>query len=377
MASTSSQSALGPVVVVGGCGFIGSHIVDALRKDPKWSPVSVISRNPNINQFPGVAYHEGDICNENAMQSLLAEIKPRVIFHTAAPSAADPRIKPVQHHETSVDGTKIILTCGETSPTVKALVYTSTCAVSTGYQHHNLDETAPLWEPDAKTIPYFRAKALADSLVRKANKSIDNLGKGLLTTTLRLPLVYGERDVQTIPGMLKTAEEGQTKVQLGNNSGCVEPTYVGNVAIAHLLAAEKLLESGSAAGVEGEAFNITDGNPQPFWTFARMIWRTGGDKTTPSQVTIVPAWLALSLARGLDWAFFLCTFGQVRPPLTMSPMYIQYTIYNATYDISKARERLRYAPVADMEEHLRRSVAWEFENHPERYPKLLGSETPH
>ena len=367
-------------MVVGGCGFIGSHIVDALRKDPKWSPVSVISRNPNINQFPGVVYHEGDICDENAIQSLLAEIKPHVIFHTAAPSAADPKIKPAQHHETSVEGTRIILACGESSPTVKTLVYTSTCAVSKGYQHHNLDETAPLWESDSKTIPYFRAKALGDSLVRKANKPIDHQGKGLLTTTLRLPLVYGERDVQTIPGMLKTAEEGQTKVQLGNNSGCVEPTYVGNVATAHLLAAERLLESGRGAPdprVDREAFNITDGNPQPFWTFARMIWRIGGDKTTPNQVTVVPAWLALSLARGLDWAFFLCTFGKVRPPLTMSPLYIQYTIYNATYDISKARERLLYAPVADTEEHLRSSVAWEFENHPERYPKLLGNEKLH
>lgn len=374
MGSRSSQSGLGPVVVIGGCGFIGFHIVDALRKDPKWGPVSVISRNPNVNHCHGVSYHEGDICNEEAIQNLLASIKPCVIFHTAAPPASDPRIRPAQHHEISVEGTKNVLAYAKTSPTVKALVYTSTCAVSKGYQHHNIDETASLWNKDSKTIPYLKAKALGDSLVCKANTSLDHRGQGLLTAAIRVPFVYGERDIQTIPAMLKTAEEGQTKIQLGNNSGHVEPTYVGNIAKAHLLAAEKLLESESGAldpRVDGEAFNITDGNPQPFWTFARMIWQTGGDKTTPNQVTVIPAWLALSLAHGIDWAFFLCTFGKVRPPLTMSPLYIQYTIYNATYDIRKARERLGYVPVVDMEGHLRSSVAWEFENHPERYPNLL------
>ena len=374
MGSISSQSGFGPVVVIGGCGFIGFHIVDALRKDPKWSPVSVISRNPNINHCQGLAYHEGDICNQEAIQSLLASIKPRVIFHTAAPPASDPRIKPAQHHQISVEGTKNVLACAKISPTVKALIYTSTCAVSTGYQHRNLDETASLWQPESRTIPYLKAEALGDSLVCKSNTSIDHSGKGLLTATIRVPFVYGERDIQTIPAMLKSAEQGQTKIQLGKNSGCVEPTYVGNVAKAHLLAAERLLESESGAldpGVAGEAFHITYGNPQPFWTFARMTWQTAGDKTTPDQVTVIPAWLALSLAHGIDWAFFLCTLGKVRPPLTMSPFYIQYTIYDATYDIRKARERFGYVPVVDVEGHLRSSVAWEFKNHPERYPTLL------
>ena len=374
MASILSQSGHGPVVVIGGCGFIGFHIVDALRKDSKWGSVSVISRHPNINQCQGVAYHEGNICNEEAIQGLLASIKPRVIFHTAAPLAADPTIKPAQHYRTSVEGTKNVLAFAKSSPTVKAFVYTSTCAVSRGYQHDNLDETASLWEPDSKTIPYLKAKAFGDSLVREANTSIDRHGKGLLTAVIRVPFVYGERDIQTIPGMLKTAEQGQTKIQLGTNSGHVEPTYVGNVARAHLLAAEKLLALESGAhdlGVAGEAFNITDGNPQPFWTFARMIWQAAGDKTTPDQVTVIPAWLALSLAHGIDWAFYLCTLGKVRPPLNMSPLYIQYTIYDATYDIGKARERLGYVPEVDVEGHLRSSIAWEFENHPERYPKLL------
>lgn len=174
--------------------------------------------------------------------------------------------------------------------------------------------------------------------------------------------------------MLKIAEEGQTKIQLGGNHNLADPSYVGNAATAHLLAARKLLESQNGfleLKVDGEAFNITDGDPQPFWTFMRLVWRIAGDETTLDQVTIIPGWLALSVAHGIDWGYFLFTLGRVRPPLTISPLYIQHTIYNATYDTSKARTRLGYDPVVDMEEHLKRSIAWEFQNHGEKYKKLL------
>ena len=164
--------------------------------------------------------------------------------------------------------------------------------------------------------------------------------------------------------MQKTAEEGQTKIQLGDNKNLVELIYVGNFETAHLLTATKLLESESGPlnpRVDGIASHITDGDPQPFWTFARMIWRTAGDGTTPDQVTTVPGWLALLMARGLGWAFLLCTLGTIRPPLTTSPLYIQHTIFNSTYDISEARTRLGSKPVVDQEGHLKSCVAWEFE----------------
>ena len=374
MASKTSSVALGPAVVIGGCGFVGYHIVQALLKDPTCASVSVISRSPSMNRCEGVSYYTGDISNLEEIRDLLAAIKPRIIFHAAAPRAGDPTVRPDDHYTTSVEGTKNVLTCATESPVAKALIYTSTCAVSKGYQHFNINETAPLWDQDSSTIPYFKSKALADILTREANSPINHEGRGLLTATLRLPFVYGERDNQTIPGMLKTAEAGQTKIQLGDNRNLVEPTYAGNVATAHLLAAKKLLESESGPlnpSVDGEAFHITDGDPQPFWTFARMIWRTAGDETTLDQVTIVPGWLALLMARGLEWMFFLCTFGTIRPPLNTSLLYIQYTIYNSTYDISKARTRLGYNPVVD-QGHLKRSVGWEVENHKDMYLELLN-----
>jgi len=383
MSTATTSGACGPSLVIGGCGFIGFHIVEALLEEPAWGPVLVISRNPNPNRCEGASYHKGDICNPDEIQQLLADLKPRIIFYTAAPRAADPAIVPGDHLRTSVEGTKTVLSAAtKDSSTVRALVYTSSVSVSKGVQHFNDNETMPLCDHDSNTIPYYKSKAVADTIVREANCPIDlQGGKGLLTATLRISVVYGERDNQFIPGMLKTASDGQAKIQLGNNQNMMDPTYIGNAVKAHLLAGQKLLDSASRAGssslkpsakVDGEAFFITDGSSLPFWTFARMIWRTAGDETTEDQVTVVPAWLALGLANGIDWAFYLCTFGRVRPPLKLSPLYIGYTTLNHTYDISKARERLGYNPVVeDREAQIRKAVEWELGRWPERYGRLV------
>ena len=63
MSSILAPTALGPALVIGGCGFVGLHIVDALLKDPTCRPVSVISRNPNLNRCEAVAYYTGEIGN--------------------------------------------------------------------------------------------------------------------------------------------------------------------------------------------------------------------------------------------------------------------------------------------------------------------------
>ena len=298
-----------------------------------------------------------------------------MIFHPAAHKASDPAVQPSDHFKTSVKGTRSVLACAIISPSVKALIYTSTCSVSKGYHHFNVEETAPLWEQDSGTLPYFKTKALADTLVRKANSPLDSDGKGLLTVTLRINFAYGERDARKIRAMLRTAEKGQTNIQLGDNKNLVDPTYVGNIATAHLQAAKKLLASDVGSldlEFDGEAFHIIEGDPQPFWTWARMIWRFAGDKTRFEDFIVIPRWLALAMARVIERLFFLFTFGRVRPPVQMSVLYIPYSMNTSTYDISKARTRLGYNPVIDREAHLKRSIAWQLENYEGINSKLLA-----
>jgi len=369
----SQANSLGPVLVIGGCGFVGSHIVEHLLREPGCGPISVMSRNPSANHIQGVSYHPGSITSKEIISRLLAEVRPRVVFHTASPSASDPAITPEEHRNTIVNGTKNLLACASASPFVKALVYTSSASVIENYEHIDVDETAPLWPQNSKAIPYMKAKALADAAVREANTPIDKWGHGLLTVALRLPLVYGERDTQYIPAQLAALKAKQNKIQLGNGRNNIQPAYASNVAIAHLLAARALVESAiepKDKRVDGEAFLISDGENVPFWDFTRMTWRHAGDNTKLEEITVIPGWLALALASALEYTFAILTLGQIRPPLSMSRLFIQYTIYNTTYRIDKARERLGYEPVVDHDGNLKRSVEWELRENPEKWEGL-------
>ena len=154
--------------------------------------------------------------------------------------------------------------------------------------------------------------------------------------------------------MLKTADIGQTKIQLGNNKNLVDIV---------LLARQKLLEfekDTQNPTVDSEAFFITDGDPQAFCMFSRLIWRSAEAKTTSDQTRVIQGGLPSVWPIGSTepMLYYLRTSGRNAPPLKIIPLRIQYTINKTTYDISKARVRLGYTPVVDTEGHIRSSVAW-------------------
>lgn len=64
---------LGSVLVVGGSGFVGFHIVRHFLKQPRTS-VSAISRNPERKALPGISYHEGDVSDSSKIRDLVLAI---------------------------------------------------------------------------------------------------------------------------------------------------------------------------------------------------------------------------------------------------------------------------------------------------------------
>ncbi|KAL9094977.1 MAG: hypothetical protein Q9165_002579 [Trypethelium subeluteriae] len=347
-------------MVIGGCGLVGFHIVLHLLEEGCCGQITVVSRNPKENRLNGVSYVQLDLINAQSVKKVIAEVKPEVIFHVAAPRAIDGVNNTSIFFQTIVEGTQNVLEAATTSAAVKALVYTSTMAVHVGYEHFDLTEDAPVWHENSNTFPYYKAKALADTMVLHANKALDEESNGLRTATLRLPMCYGERDTQGIPGQLEAFKQGQTRIQLGNGQNCVEPLYAPNSAIAHVLTAKALLASQRTSlspKVDGEAFFITNGDPQQFWAFSRRVWQLVGDKTQPDEITVVSGKVALTLSSMLEWAFYIFTLGFKKPPLNVTRLYIQYSIYNATYNIHKARTCLGYNPEVDLDASLRSSIA--------------------
>ncbi|OKL56199.1 hypothetical protein UA08_08404 [Talaromyces atroroseus] len=55
------SATFGVALVVGGCGYLGSNLVKALRAESPCTAVHVVSRNPEQNRFTEVVYHAGGI----------------------------------------------------------------------------------------------------------------------------------------------------------------------------------------------------------------------------------------------------------------------------------------------------------------------------
>ncbi|KAK0514456.1 hypothetical protein JMJ35_003073 [Cladonia borealis] len=347
----------GAVLVIGGCGFVGFHVVKALLEVKSWSSVHVMSRNPARNQLAGAFYHVGDMTSAAQVRTLLDEIRPSVVIHNASPIALGNAEDWQYWYRTNVGGTKNVLDCAAAGTYVKAFVYTSSVSIIDKASFDYVDETAPMATITSKLNYYSKSKALADQYVLDSNNKT-----GLRTTCLRITSVYGTRDNQMIPGAIQALHAGHQRKQIGDNTNLYDACSVRNAATAHVLAAKALLrdQEDPLLKVDGEAFFITDGHPIPYWDFLRMIWAAAGDKTPLEEVQVIPAWFILGLASAVEWVYFVFTLGKKRPKM-LRRFFIEHTCLQRTFSIEKARKRLGYTPVDDRDGMIRAAVEWELQ----------------
>ena len=138
-----SAASLGKVLVTGGCGFLGHHIVKMIVNRHPQTQVAVLDLRTSLNRISSskVSYHDGDITNAEAVKSLISSIKPDVIIHTAG---ANLIAKDEIHLKVNVGGTKNLLEAAKQAG-VKAFVYTSSASVIFNPKTEliNADETWP------------------------------------------------------------------------------------------------------------------------------------------------------------------------------------------------------------------------------------------
>ncbi|KAF8650119.1 hypothetical protein AX16_005356 [Volvariella volvacea WC 439] len=219
--------------VIGGSGFVGRHIVQQLlaRGD-------VVSVFDIVQRYDDTPFYSGDITDQEVLASALRKCGASCIIHTASPST---NLKDTSiYYKVNVDGTKAVIAAAIATG-VRKLVFTSSASVVfDGRDLANADERIPY--PETPMDAYNDSKAQAEELVLKAN------GKnGLLTVALRPSGIFGPGNSQVFTGFYEVYQRGQTHFQLGDNTNLFDWTYVGNVAKAHLLAADKLDEPSPAS----------------------------------------------------------------------------------------------------------------------------------
>ncbi|KOS19528.1 Sterol-4-alpha-carboxylate 3-dehydrogenase [Escovopsis weberi] len=352
-------------LVIGGCGFVGFHIVGHLLADPSYSAVHILDRaiTRNLHDGSNVSYTRGHIGDVDFLRALVHEVRPSVVFHTASPPASLPYHRFGEFAETNIEGTRNVIRVAEEAECVRTLVYTSSIDVYADAPHLGVSEDARLWPEWDHSNEYCRTKKVGEALVIGAN------GPKLRTATMRLGHVYGERMTQGLEVPLELcAKKNPLLVQIGDGKNLMEVASVDNCAAAHLLAAEALLGLGADTPVEegdhqidGEAFNISDGAPVSFWLHQRLIWAFALGRDADSlvkDIIIIPAWVMIVLVTVVDWFLWIFTLNIVKPPIELRRMTLVYCIGDVTFSIEKARKRLNFKPVVNHDAVLEKGVRW-------------------
>jgi len=303
-------------LVTGGAGTIGSTIVDQLAAAEADGIVVldnfVRGRRENLAaalRTGKVQVVDGDIRDRDLVRSLMPGID--VVFHQAAiritQCATDPRLA----LEVLVDGTYEVV---EAAAGVRKVVAASSASV------YGLAEDFPTPErqhPYANDTLYGAAKTFNEGLLRSFHAM-----RGLDYVMLRYFNVYGPRmDIhglytEVLIRWIERIEAGEPPLILGDGRQTMDFVFTEDIARSNLLAAE--------SDVTDEVFNIGNG----------------------TETSLIE--LAEALQRAM---------GSVRP-LEFGPPRGVNAVNRRVADVSRARQRLGWKPEVDLEEGLRRLVAW-------------------
>jgi UDP-glucose 4-epimerase len=241
------------VLVTGGAGFIGSHLVDALIADGEQVVVvDHLSRDHEHNlagaRERGVAVVRADVTDVRAMTDALVAARPEVIFHLAAQidvrrSVADPSTDA----HVNVGGTAAILEAARHAGSRRVVL-----ASTAGVYGDPAEVPTPETSPPAPLSPYGASKAAAETYM-----SLFSRLHGISTLSLRMSNVYGARqDPHGESGVVAifsaAVAEQRPATIYGDGSQTRDYLYVGDAVSAFLAAArsdaEGVLNVGS--GIE-------------------------------------------------------------------------------------------------------------------------------
>jgi UDP-N-acetylglucosamine 4-epimerase len=271
-----SETRLGgrPVLVTGGAGFIGSHLVDALVA--AGSSVRVLDdlssgqRKNLVASAKAIDFVEGDIRDLSSVRNACHGVD--LVFHLAAVGSVPRSMKDPAHTlAVNVGGTANVFATSRESG-VRRVVYASSSSV------YGDSETLPKREGEEgrPLSPYALSKWMNEELADVFARAF-----GLETIGLRYFNVFGPRQdpegpyAAVIPRFFKACLRGESPVIYGDGEQSRDFTFVADAVQANLLAAS------APASVCGEAYNVAGGHAVTVNDLARTVLEVAGAGSAP------------------------------------------------------------------------------------------------
>ncbi len=311
---------LGSVLVTGGAGFIGSHLVERLLAEGRqvvvldnfddfYDPALKRGNLERVRHQPALRVVEGDLRDAAALEVAFSAGPVEAVVHLAARAGVRPSIaQPELYVSVNLDGTvRLLEACRRRG--VRKFVFASSSSV------YGDNPKVPFAEDDRvdqPLSPYGATKRAGELLCYTYHRLL-----GLPVACLRLFTVYGprQRPEMAIHKFTRQLSRGEPVEQYGDGSSARDYTYVSDIVEGIVRALERC-----------EAFHI---------------WNLGGSRTTTL------AELVAKLARLLG----------VEPRVRRLPPQ-PGDVERTWADISRARDELGWEPRVGLEEGLARFVEW-------------------
>jgi GDP-4-dehydro-6-deoxy-D-mannose reductase len=236
------------ILITGGTGFVGTHLIRFLKSSP--SKIFVVSSGDGASWLePGVEYRRVDIRSRNEVHSVMREVKPDQIYHLAGVSAVDvcwnnPRLT----FEVNVLGAYNVFEAAMSLPSPSRILNVSSSQVyarSAGL----LTESSPLHPEN----PYAASKAMVELLLVQYRESV---GGGIITARSFNHTGPGQRPNFVLASLAKQFAEMEAGLRplvlkVGDISVKRDFTDVRDVVNAYSVLLHK--------GKIGEVYNVCSG----------------------------------------------------------------------------------------------------------------------
>ena len=226
---------MGKILVTGGAGFIGSHLVKRLVDDGHEIVVAdILLRGNKLSQDiqNKIEFHKADVRNKEKMIELAKGCS--MIYHFAAVLGVDiVADNPVETMETEVLGMMNICEAAHSNG-IKKVMYASTSGI---YGHAALDQmVTENIIVDPKTS-YAMAKRYNEIYLASQFQE-----KGLESVSLRFFNIYGplQDNRMVVPRFIEQAQNNEAITVFGNGEQTRDFTYVDDAVNACVLLAEKV-----------------------------------------------------------------------------------------------------------------------------------------
>ena len=235
------------ILVTGGAGFIGSHVVDAyLAQGHDVVVVDNLSTGRKANLNPDATFYQADI-RGSELEGIFAREEPQIVNHHAAQvdvrrSVADP----IFDADVNVTGTLNLLECARHHGVEKVIYISTGGAVYGEPEYLPCDEAHPI----RPLAPYGVSKHTVEHYL-----FLYRHNHGLPYTILRYPNVYGPRqdpygEAGVVAIFTKQLLQGEQATIYGDGFQERDFVYVGDCAWANVLA----LTAG-----ENDIYNLASG----------------------------------------------------------------------------------------------------------------------